>query len=94
METSVVNLQTLIGGLQQYIVPLFQRPYSWEIRDWDTLWKDLLEIATREDYPTYFIGSIVTLQNPTTPGTPAIRDDFNVSSIGDNGTGDYTVNLS
>jgi uncharacterized protein with ParB-like and HNH nuclease domain len=68
METSVVNLQTLIGGLQQYIVPLFQRPYSWEIRDWDTLWKDLLEIVTSEDYPTHFIGSIVTLQNPTTPG--------------------------
>ena len=27
-------------------------------------------------------------------GTVAIRDDFNVSSITDNGTGDYTVTLS
>lgn len=27
-------------------------------------------------------------------GTVAIRDDFNVSSITDNGTGDYTVNFS
>ena len=27
-------------------------------------------------------------------GTPAIRDDFNVSSITDNGAGDYTVNFS
>jgi len=27
-------------------------------------------------------------------GTVAIRDDFNVSSITDNGTGDYTINLS
>ena len=27
-------------------------------------------------------------------GTVAIRDDFNVSSITDNGTGDYTVNYS
>ena len=27
-------------------------------------------------------------------GTVAIRDDFNVSSISDNGTGDYTVNFS
>lgn len=27
-------------------------------------------------------------------GTVAIRDDFNVSSITDNGTGDYTVNLT
>jgi hypothetical protein len=27
-------------------------------------------------------------------GTPAIREDFNVSSITDNGTGDYTVNFT
>jgi hypothetical protein len=27
-------------------------------------------------------------------GTPAIRADFNVSSITDNGTGDYTVNFT
>jgi hypothetical protein len=27
-------------------------------------------------------------------GTVAIRDSFNVSSITDNGTGDYTVNLT
>ena len=26
-------------------------------------------------------------------GTVSIRDDFNVSSITDNGTGDYTVNF-
>ncbi len=27
-------------------------------------------------------------------GTPAIRADFNVSSITDNGTGDYTINFT
>lgn len=27
-------------------------------------------------------------------GTVAIRDDYNVSTITDNGTGDYTINLS
>ena len=27
-------------------------------------------------------------------GTVAIRGDFNVNSVGDNGTGDYTINLS
>lgn len=27
-------------------------------------------------------------------GTVSIRDDFNVSSISDNGTGDYTVNFT
>jgi hypothetical protein len=28
------------------------------------------------------------------PGTVAIREDYNVSSITDNGTGDYTVNFT
>ena len=68
MKTDVVNIQTLIEGLQQYIVPLFQRSYSWEQKQWDRLWDDLKEIADSEDYPTHFIGSIVTLQNPSTPG--------------------------
>jgi len=27
-------------------------------------------------------------------GTPSIRDDYNVSTIGDNGVGDYTINFS
>ena len=27
-------------------------------------------------------------------GTPAIREDFNVTSITDNGTGDYTINFT
>ena len=27
-------------------------------------------------------------------GTVAIRADFNVNTVGDNGTGDYTVNFS
>jgi len=27
-------------------------------------------------------------------GTVAIRDDFNVNTVGDNGTGNYTVNFS
>ena len=27
-------------------------------------------------------------------GTVAIRDDYNISSVTDNGTGDYTINIS
>ena len=51
------------------------------------------------------VGAVLTTQNGMTgiakawvnfngTGTVAIRDSFNVSSITDNGTGDYTVNFT
>ena len=51
------------------------------------------------------VGAVLTTQNGMTgiakawvnfngTGTVAIRDSFNVSSITDNGTGDYTINFT
>src|SRR5260370_41278015 len=41
MKTSETKLQALIEGTKQYIVPLFQRPYSWDKKEWEMLWNDL-----------------------------------------------------
>ncbi len=30
MKASKTKLQKILEGTQQYLVPLFQRPYSWE----------------------------------------------------------------
>jgi hypothetical protein len=32
-------LQPLIEGAKQYVVPLFQRPYSWTKKEWTVLWE-------------------------------------------------------
>jgi uncharacterized protein with ParB-like and HNH nuclease domain len=44
MKASETIFQNILEGTKQYIVPLFQRAYSWEKKHWDKLWADLMDI--------------------------------------------------
>lgn len=67
MKAGEVVFQDLLNGKIQYRVPLFQRTYSWEERNWQRLWDDLLEIYAMEAPRTHFLGAIVTLPIPDSP---------------------------
>lgn len=60
MQASETKLQQIIEGTKQYIVPLFQRPYSWKIQQWQILWDDIIELYETDQLRTHFMGSIVT----------------------------------
>jgi len=55
--------QTLQGTLQspnQYVIPVFQRYYSWKKENWEKLWDDLTELYTPEQANRHhFMGSLV-----------------------------------
>jgi uncharacterized protein with ParB-like and HNH nuclease domain len=42
MKASETKLQSVIEGTNQYVVPLFQRKYSWDAKQWNPLWEDLV----------------------------------------------------
>lgn len=69
MKANETNLQEIIEGSKQYIIPMFQRTYSWDTKQWLTLWDDLMELVDEEQqYENHFIGSIVSIPvnaNPT-----------------------------
>ncbi len=67
MQASQTTLQKILEGTQQYVVPLFQRPYSWERQQWDNLWDDLIELTEQETMRPHFMGSIVTMQTNSVP---------------------------
>lgn len=67
MKASETKLQPVIEGTKQYIVPLFQRTYTWDKKEWDTLWDDIVEISADEDGRDHFIGSIVTMPTHSVP---------------------------
>jgi uncharacterized protein with ParB-like and HNH nuclease domain len=67
MQANQTDIQKILGGVQQYVVPLFQRPYSWETRQWNTLWQDLVELSEEERSRNHFIGSIVTMPARSVP---------------------------
>lgn len=57
----------------KYLIPEYQRPYSWERDECRTLWENLCEFAFPNDNPksfdrekdVYFMGTILTFRNPS-----------------------------
>jgi uncharacterized protein with ParB-like and HNH nuclease domain len=67
MQAKETKLQDIIEGTKQYVIPLFQRTYSWTNKEWDILWKDLVELCEAENPRTHFIGSIVNMPTVSVP---------------------------
>jgi uncharacterized protein with ParB-like and HNH nuclease domain len=67
MKASETRLQPIIEGTKQYVVPLFQRPYSWTKKEWEILWNDIVELSETGDNRSHFIGSIVTMPTISVP---------------------------
>jgi uncharacterized protein with ParB-like and HNH nuclease domain len=67
MQASETKLQQIIEGTKQYVVPLFQRSYSWRKLQWQQLWDDILELSTSENPRLHFMGSIVTMPTTSVP---------------------------
>ena len=44
MDVSSTIFQPIFEGVKQYVVPLFQRSYSWGKKEWMTLWTDIKEL--------------------------------------------------
>lgn len=61
MKASETNLLEIIEGSKQYIIPMFQRTYTWREKHWKQLWDDINELFEDDIDMTHFIGSIVTI---------------------------------
>jgi uncharacterized protein with ParB-like and HNH nuclease domain len=67
MKASETKINPIIEGTKQYVVPLFQRSYSWGVREWNALWVDLTEMMNTPDATAHFLGSIVTMPSMSVP---------------------------
>ena len=67
MQAGETKLQPMLEGTKQYLVPLFQRAYSWDVKEWKILWDDLAELCEVDDPRPHFMGSIVTMPTVSVP---------------------------
>ncbi len=67
MKASETNLQSILEGTKQFLVPLFQRTYSWDTREWDMLWNDVKDLCEEQKPRDHFIGSTVTIPSESAP---------------------------
>jgi len=62
MKASSANLLSVIKGPKQFVIPIYQRTYSWQISQCEKLLKDIIRISRDSSIPGHFIGSIVYFQ--------------------------------
>jgi len=62
MKASSANLLSVIKGPKQFVIPIYQRTYSWQIAQCEKLLKDIIRISKDPSVPGHFIGSIVYFQ--------------------------------
>ncbi len=67
MEAAPVNIIQYFDGSKQGIIPLFQRPYSWERKDWQILWDDLMAQYNEKERSSHFMGAVVTVPVKSVP---------------------------
>ena len=60
MNADSATLEDLLNSPNQYVIPIFQRNYSWERKNWINLWEDIEELWTFDRGPEpHFMGPVV-----------------------------------
>lgn len=84
MHANTLTPQKLFSPQVRYVIPVFQRPYVWEVeKQWEPLWSDvravaeeLLEAGHQQDpaeVPAHFLGAVVLDQQPNPAGFLQVR---------------------
>lgn len=66
MDAGKGNIFGLLNGLKQYLIPVYQRLYSWELPQCQRLWNDIVAMQ-KENREGHFLGSIVCIAEKTAP---------------------------
>lgn len=62
MKAVETNLLKFLQGTKQFIIPIYQRKYSWTINQCRQLWNDIVRSAEDENVKGHFVGSIVYIE--------------------------------
>jgi len=75
MKADALTLETTLNssGIDTYTIPQYQRPFTWNIQNFETLWEDLTEVYNdylvslnnNKDPESYFLGPVVFVKNAT-----------------------------
>lgn len=70
LQAGETTLNKLLNTSRQFIVPIFQRNYSWQKSQYEQLWFDISRASKFKEKQNHFIGSIVYIDMGTPAGRP------------------------
>ena len=62
MKATEANLLAFIKKSPQFIIPIYQRTYSWTEKECKQLWDDILRTGSDDSISAHFVGSIVYIE--------------------------------
>ncbi len=62
MKATETKLLTFLMNSPQFIIPIYQRTYSWTEKECRQLWDDILRAGREQSIPVHFIGSVVYIE--------------------------------
>ena len=62
MKATEANLLGFLKRSPQFVIPIYQRTYSWTERECRQLWDDILRTGSNDAIPAHFTGSIVYIE--------------------------------
>ena len=66
MDARKGNIYEILNGNKQFLIPVYQRFYSWDIDQCKRLWNDIVEMQ-RKGKAGHFVGSIVNIAEQAMP---------------------------
>ena len=66
MDAQKGNIYRILDGNKQFLIPVYQRFYSWDIEQCKRLWNDIVEMQ-KEGKVGHFVGSIVNIAEQAMP---------------------------
>lgn len=69
MEATQAQLLSLLDGKKQFTIPIYQRTYSWQIKQCQQLFNDIYRVGNDASELSHFIGSIVYFKPGNSPIT-------------------------
>lgn len=62
MKAISANLLSVIKGPKQFVIPIYQRTYSWQLPQCRQLFSDILKVGNGKSSSGHFVGSVVYFQ--------------------------------
>ena len=66
MDANKSNIYKILDGSKQFLVPVYQRYYSWGYEQCERLWNDIVKMQ-KTGKPGHFVGSIVNIAEQAMP---------------------------
>jgi uncharacterized protein with ParB-like and HNH nuclease domain/predicted transport protein len=62
MKANETNFLKFLQQPNQFVIPIYQRTYSWTLKQCQQLWHDIVRAAEDEEISGHFVGSIVYIE--------------------------------